>query len=70
MNYRLKLTYSETLILLDMEYIKASTLRYTVEPGICKINDINLMLKSIHPNEWKVKITIHDITLESNILKI
>ena len=53
-----------------MKYIDASTTRYTLEPGIYEISDMNLMLKSLLPEEVKVIITIDDIRLKTNLTSI
>ena len=51
----------------DIDYIGASTIGYTLLPGIYEISDLNLMLKSLLPNEVKTNITIDDIRLRSNL---
>ena len=52
-----------------MKYFATSSTRYTVPPGIYEITDVNLMLKSLLPNDVKVEITIDDIRLRSNLGK-
>ena len=45
-----------------MKFVDASTLGYTLEPGIYEVSDFNFMLKSLLP-----RITIDDIRLRSNV---
>ena len=66
MVYRLQLTYDEIIDTLDVKYIAGSTIGYTLLPGVHKIKDINLMLKSLLPGKVKVNNTIDDIRLKSN----
>ena len=51
MVYRLQLTYDEIINILDVKYRAGSTIGYTLPPGVYKIGDINLMLKSLLPGE-------------------
>ena len=64
---RLQLTYDEIIDILDVKYIAGSIIGYTLPPGIYEISDFNLMLKSLLPDEVKVKITIDVIRLKSNL---
>ena len=50
MVYRLELTYDERVSILDVIYIAGSTNGYILVPGIYKITDITLMVKSLLPN--------------------
>ena len=50
-----------------MKHIDASTSGYTLPPGIYEVSVINLVLKSLLPDDVKVNITIDDIRLRSNI---
>ena len=61
------LTYNETLDRLDVKYIVASTVGYTLAPGIYELSDIILMLKFLLPKEVKVDITVDDLKLKSNL---
>ena len=63
----MELAYDEIVDLLDVKYIARSTVGYTLVPGIYEVTDINLMLKSLLPNEVKVKITIEDTRLQSKL---
>ena len=50
-----------------MNYIAASTIGYTLPPGIYETTDFNLVLKSSLPDDVKVRITADDIRLRSNL---
>ena len=63
----MELTYVEIVNILDVKYIAGSTTGYTLPPGIYEITGINMMLKSLLPNEVKVNITIDDFRLKSNL---
>ena len=63
----MELTYDEIVDYLHLENIARSTTEDTLPPGIYKVTDINLMLKSLLPNELKVKNTIVDIKIRSNL---
>ena len=64
---RLQLTYDEIIDILDVKYISGSTIGCTLPPGVYKISDINLMLKSSPPGKVKINITIDDNRLKSNL---
>ena len=70
MVYRLQLTYDEIIDILDVNYIPGSTTGYILPNRVYEISDNNLMLKSLLPNEVKVKVTIDDIRLGSNLTTI
>ena len=70
MLYRLELTYDEIVDILNVKSVAGSTKGFALPPGICEIIDINLMLKSLLPKRVKVKITIDDIGLKSNLTRI
>ena len=65
MVYRMELTYNEIFDLLDMKFITGSTIGYTLPPRIFEISDLNLILKSILPNEVEINNTSDDIRLRS-----
>ena len=67
LTYRMQLTYNETIDILDLEYIPTKRNRYSVNPGIYEVNDLNNTLKHILPDNIKVTITIDDIRLKSNL---
>ena len=64
---RMELTYSEIEIRLKKNYFDGSTVRYTLEPSFYEISDVNLMRKSLLPDEVKPIHTIDDIRLRSNL---
>ena len=63
MAFTMELTYSEIEKTLDRKIIATSFTRYTLPPGIYNSTDIDLMLKSLLPDEAKLIITIDDIRL-------
>ena len=63
---RLQVTYDEIVDILDVKFIAGSTKGFTLPSGIYEISDINLMLKSLLPDEVKVKNNIDDVRLKSN----
>ena len=50
-----------------MKHIDAKSTGYTFPPGIYEVYDINLMLKSLLPDDVEKNITIDDIRLISNL---
>ena len=68
--YRLQVTYDEIVDLLVDKYIAGSTIGYTLPPGVYKISDINLMLKSLLLGKVKIKITIDDVRRKSKLKNI
>ena len=66
MFYKMQFKSNEKVDILDTKYIAPASLGYTVPVGISKNSDLNLMSKSLLPNEVKAKITFDDITLKSN----
>ena len=65
--YGMELTFDEFMDVLELKYSNATSIGYTLTPGIFEIIDINLMLKSLLPDELKVSITIDDVRLKSNL---
>ena len=63
----MQLTYSENGYKLDVKYIATSTAEFTLLPGTYENSDLNLMLKSLLPDDVKLKITIDDIRLRPNL---
>ena len=49
MVYRMQLTYDEFIDVLDKKHFAGSTIGYAPSPGIYKISDFNLLLKSLLP---------------------
>ena len=64
---RMQLTYDEIVDLLDVKYIAGSTNGYTILPGVDELSEINLMMKSLLPIKARVKITIDNFRLRSNL---
>ena len=67
MIYTLQLTFNEFVDILDVKYFVGSTLRYTLPLRLYEISDINLILRFLLPGNVKVKVTIDDIRLKSNL---
>ena len=63
MVFKLKLTYSEILKILDMKHFISLTTGYILEPGIFEISDISLMFYCLLPDDVIVNLTIDDIKL-------
>ena len=61
----MELSYHEIPEKLDAKYIAASFTEYTLPPGLFENSNINLILKSLHPGDKKIKITIDDIRYRS-----
>ena len=69
MYYRMELTYDGIIDIPDTKYITASSTGYNLPPGNSKkISDLNLTLKSLLPNDIKVKIIFDDIRLRSKLI--
>ena len=52
---------------MDVRYFAGPITGYTMPVGDYEVNDINLMMKFLHPKEVKVNITIDDNRLKSNL---
>ena len=65
--YRFQLTYNEIIDVLDLKYISAKRIGYSLNPGIYEIVDLNNTLKYILPDNVKINVTIDDIRLKSNL---
>ena len=63
----MKLTYQETVDIIDIEYIAGQTIAYTPPPGTFKISDPNLILKSLLPKEVKLNSKNDDNRPRSNL---
>ena len=63
----MELTYDQNSNITVIIVIAGSTIGYAMKLGIYKISDLISMLKSLLPNEVRVKITIDDIRLKSNL---
>ena len=67
MVYRLHLTYDEIVVIFYVKYIAGSNIGYILPPGLKEIIDIILTLKTFLPRDVKIKITIDNIRLKSNL---
>ena len=65
--YRMRLSYNEIMNNLDLKYIPTKKTRYSLNPGIYEVVDLNNTLKHILPANVKVNITVDDIRLKSNL---
>ena len=65
--YRMRLSYDEIMDILSLKYIPTERTKYSVNPGIYEVVDLNNSLKYILPNTVRVNITIDDIRLKSNL---
>ena len=65
--YRMQLTYNEIMDILDLNYIPTKRTRYSLNPGIYEIVDLNNTLKHILPDNVEINVTIDDIRLKSNL---
>ena len=67
MVYRFQLTYDEIVDILDLKYIPTKRTGYSLDPGFYGVDDLNITLKYILPDNVKVNVTIDDIRLKSNL---
>ena len=67
MVYRIEITYYEIVDTLDNRFIAGSTIGYTIRPGVYKITDFKLMLKSLLLKEVKVKNKTDVVRLKSTL---
>ena len=65
--YRFQLTYNEIIDVLDLKYISAKRIGYSLNPGSYEIVDLKNTLKYILPDNVKINATIDDIRLKSNL---
>ena len=65
--YRMRLTYNENILILDLEYIPTKNIGYSLNPGIYEVFVLNNTLKHILPDNVKVTNTIDDFRLKSNL---
>ena len=63
----MQLTYDETIDTLDLKYIPIERTRYSLNPVIYEVIDLNKTLKYILPDNVKVTITSDDIKIKSNL---
>ena len=55
--YRMRLSYDEIKDILDLKYIPAKGIGYSLNPGIYEVVDLNNTLKHILPDNVKVSVT-------------
>ena len=67
MVYRMELTYDEIVDILDINYTDGSTFGCVLPVGIYKVTDKNSLINSLLPDGVKVKITVDDIKLRTNL---
>ena len=65
--YRMQLTCNESIDILDLEYVPTKRIGFSLNPGTYEVDDLNINLKHILPNNVKVTITIDDIRLKSKL---
>ena len=63
----MRLSYDEIIDLLDLKYIPTKRARYSLNPGIYEVVDLNNSLKYILPDNVEVNITIDDVRLKCNL---
>ena len=63
----MRLSYDETIDILDLKYISTKRTGYSLNPGIYEVDDLNNTLKHILTDNVKVSVTIDDIRLKSNL---
>ena len=65
--YKMRLTYDGIMDILDLKYISTKRTRYSPNPGIYELVDLNNTLKHILPDNVKVSVTIDDVRLKSKL---
>ena len=63
----MQLTYDEIIDVLDLKYISAKRIGFSLNPGIYEVVYLNNTLKHILPDNVKVNVTIDDFSLKSNL---
>ena len=63
----MQLTFDEIIDILDIKNNPTKITGYTLPPGAFEVSDIDLMLKSLLPNDVKISITTDNIRLKSNL---
>ena len=67
MVYRMELTYNEIVDISDVKYVVGSNRGYSLQAGVFETSDFDLMINFLLPNKVKVKMTIDDSRLKSNL---
>ena len=65
MVYRFKLTYNETIDLLNLKDLPTKRTSYSLNPEIYEVLELNNTLKYILPDNVKVSVTTDDIRIKS-----
>ena len=65
--HRMRLSYDESMDIMDLIYISTKKTGYSLNPGIYEVDDLNETLKYILPNNVKVTVSIDDIRIKSNL---
>ena len=63
----MQLTYDEKIDIIDLKYFPRKRTRYSLNPGIYEVIDLNNTLKHILPDNVKVNVTIDEVRLKSNL---
>ena len=61
------LTYDENIDILDFKSFPTKRTGYSLNPGICEVDGLNNTLNYILPDNVKVRVTIDDNNLKSNL---
>ena len=67
MVYRMELPFYNFFDVFDIKYTSATSIGYTLPPGIKEVRDIDVILKSLLPDDVKINNTIVDTRLWSNL---
>ena len=67
MVYRTEFTYDPVISILDKKNTTAPSSGCTQPRRICEFRDFNLKIKSSNPSDVKVKVTVDDIRLQTNL---
>ena len=65
--YRKDLTYDEIVDILNVKYFAGSNKDYSLPPAVYKVDDHNLILKSLLLNKVKLNLAIDDFKLKSSL---
>ena len=65
--YRMQLTYDEIIDILNLRYIPARRMGYSLKPNIYNVVDLNNSLKNILPDKVKISVTIDEKIYKTNL---
>ena len=65
--YRMQLTNDEGKNIIGIKSLPTKITRYSLNPGVYEVIDLNNSLKFISPDNVKVSVTIDDVRLKSNL---